>query len=431
MSSSFRTLTAGLSAAALAAVLAACGGKAIETSDSAAGGTPASGAAGAVKTGPGVTSSSIALGVLTDVSGVFAALGIPLTQAHELFWDKQNAKGGVCGRKVELIVKDHGYDPQKAVVQYRELATKIAALQDLLGSPMTAALLPSLGRDRMPSVLTSWASALLENDFVIEVGAPYEVEMINALEHLKAEGKLKAGSKVGHIYFEGEAGEASLAGSKYWASQNGATIVEQKIQPTDEDMSGQIAALKRAKVDAIAVLSGPKQLASAAGIASASGFDVPIVGNNPTFDPALMKSPAAKALKANVIIAGPAAPFDSSDSGVEKVSAAYTKRFGAKTAKSAALLGYAQSKVMYSILKKACDDGDLTREGIIKASHSLSDVRTAGLTATGLDYSQVGEPPTRAVFLARPADVPGGLQALEGGPFESQAAKAWTVGGES
>ena len=431
MSSSIRTLTAGLSAAALAAGLAACGGKAIETSDSAAGGMPASGAADAVKAGPGVTGSSIALGVLTDVSGVFTALGQPLTQAHKLFWDKQNAKGGVCGRKIELIVKDHGYDPQKAVVQYRELATKIAALQDLLGSPMTAALLPTLESDRMPSVLTSWASSLLRNDFVIEVGAPYEVEMINALEYLKAAGKLKAGSKIGHIYFEGEAGEASLAGSKYWAGENGASIVEQKIQPTDEDMSGQIASLKRAGVDAIAVLSGPKQLASAAGIASAQGLNVPIIGNNPTFDPALMKSPAAKALKANVIIAGPAAPFDSSDSGVRKVSAAYTKRFGAKTAKSAVLLGYAQSKVMYSILKKACDDGDLSREGIIKASRSLSDVRTAGLTATALDYSQVGEPPTRAVFLSRPADVPGGLQALEGGPFESDAAKAWTVGGES
>ena len=70
---------------------------------------------GALKTGPGVTAKTISLGVLTDTSGVFAGLGGPLVEGNQLFWKLQNAKGGVCGRQVELIVKDHGYDPQKGV----------------------------------------------------------------------------------------------------------------------------------------------------------------------------------------------------------------------------------------------------------------------------------------------------------------------------
>ena len=69
-------------------------------------------------------------------------------------------------------------------------------------------------------------------------------------------------------------------------------------------MSGQVAALKRAGVKAIAVTTGPKQLASVAGIAASQGLNVPIVGNNPTFDPAVMTTPAAKALKANAYIVG-------------------------------------------------------------------------------------------------------------------------------
>ena len=57
-----------------------------------------------IKTGPGVTSKTITLGVLTDLSGVFAALGAPLTQANQAYWKQQNAAGGVCNRTVKLTV---------------------------------------------------------------------------------------------------------------------------------------------------------------------------------------------------------------------------------------------------------------------------------------------------------------------------------------
>ena len=80
------------------------------------------------------------------------------------------------------------------------------------------------------------------------------------------------------------------------------TVVEQKIKATDEDMSGQVAAFKRAGVKAIALTTAPTQLASVAGIAAAQGLNVPIVGNNPTFDPALLKTPGGEALEANAYV---------------------------------------------------------------------------------------------------------------------------------
>ena len=421
MNRTFRIVATGVATASLFVAVGGCGSKGSDSGSS---------SGGSIKTGPGITDKTITLGVLTDLSGVFAPFGQPLTNAHQLFWKQQNAKGGVCNRTVKLVIKDHGYDPQKAVVQYRDMAPKIAAMHDLLGSPITAALLPTLKSDRMPSMLTSWASSLLANDFAIEVGAPYELEMINALDYLKDKGQVKSGAKVGVIYYEGEYGEAGLAGVKYWASKNGAEVVEQKIQPTDEDMSGQVAALKRAGVDVMALTTGPKQMASAAGVAASQGVNVPVVGNAPTFDPALMASPAAKALIANAYIAGPVAPFASTEPAVTDVSDAYLSTYGKKTAKSTVQVGYAESRVMYEILKKACENKDLSREGLIKASRQLSGVDTGGLTAGTLDYTKIGEPPTRAVFLARPANVVGGLKALPG-TFESDTAKGWKVGATS
>src|SRR3954466_14898484 len=417
-----RTVAAGLMAALLLATANGCGSKgkdSVSTSGASSGGS--------LKTGPGIADKTITLGVLTDLSGVFAPLAQPLTQANQMFWKEQNAKGGVCNRTVNLIIKDHGYDPQKAVVQYRDMGPKVAGLQQLLGSPITAALLPTLKSDRMISLLSAWPPSLLSNDFVIEVGTSYDVEQINALDYLKDKGMIKAGDKIGHVYFEGEYGEGGLAGTKYWASKNGSTVVEQKIQATDEDMTGQVAALKRAGVKAIAVTTGPKQLASIAGIAASQGLNVPIVGNNPTFDPALMASPAAKALKANAYISGSISSWTLDKPQVKKVGDDFIAKHGKKDAKGSVQFGYAQAQVMYSILKKACDNKDLSRAGIVKAARQLSGVSTGGLIAAPLDYTKVGEPSTRTVYIARPADVTGGLKQLPG-TFESALAKNYKVG---
>jgi ABC-type branched-subunit amino acid transport system substrate-binding protein len=282
----------------------------------------------------------------------------------------------------------------------------------------------------MVSLLSAWPSSLLGNDFVVEIGAPYDIELINALDYLKDKGKIKSGDKIGHVYYEGEYGENGLKGTKFYASKNGMTVVEQKIQPTDEDMSGQVAAFKRAGVHVIAVTTGPKQLASLAGIAASQGLNVPIVGNNPTFDPAVMSSPAAKALKANVYVAGSISPFALDMPKVKDVGDQYLKAYGKKNAKASVQFGYVQAQVMNEILNKACTNKDLSREGVVKAARQLSDVDTGGLVAGTLDYTKLGQPSSRSIYIARPADVVGGLQPLEG-TFESDMAKSYDPGAAS
>jgi ABC-type branched-subunit amino acid transport system substrate-binding protein len=411
---------AWLVAAIVAGGLAACGSKGDDSS---------SDGGGSIKSGPGVTAKTIKLGILTDLSGVFAPLAEPLTQANQLFWKDQNGKGGVCQRQVELVVKDHGYDPQKAVVQYRDISKDVAGLQQLLGSPVTAALLPTLKQDSMLSLLSAWPSSLLSNDNIIIVGTTYDVEMINGLDYLKSKGMIKEGDKIGHLYFEGEYGENGLKGSEYFAKQNGMTVVQQKIKATDEDMSGQTAAFKQAGVKAIAVTTAPTQLASVAGIAASQGLNVPILGNNPTFDPALMKTPAAKALKANAYISTSISPWTVDKPKVKEVGETWQAAYPKADAKAAVQFGWAQSQVMYEILKKACENKDLSRAGLVTAAHQISDVDTGGLIAQPLDYTKKGEPAERAVYIGRPADVAGGLTPLPK-ELDSEAAKSYDVAGE-
>jgi ABC-type branched-subunit amino acid transport system substrate-binding protein len=422
MSRSLKAPFAILAVALIAIALAACGSKGSSDSSSSSSG------GGSIKGGPGVTASTIKLGVLTDLSGVFAPLAKPLTQANQLFWKEQNAKGGVCKRTVQLVIKDHGYDPQKAVVQYRDMSQSVAGLQQLLGSPVTAALLPTLKTDSMLALLSAWPSSLLSNDNIIVVGTTYDIEMINGLDYLLGKGLIKKGEKIGHLYFEGEYGENGLKGSKYFASKNGMTVVEQKIKATDTEMAGQVAAFKRAGVKAIAVTTAPTQLASVAGIAASQGMTVPIVGNNPTYDPALLKTPAAKVIKANAYISGSIAPWTVDKPEVKRVGDAFAAAYPKSDPKAAVQFGYAQAQVMYEILNQGCKNKDLSRAGLVKAAHQVSGIDTGGLISAPLDYTKVGQPSERAVYIAKPADVIGGLRPLPG-TFESATAKSYEIGG--
>src|SRR3712207_8487407 len=55
--------------------------------------------------------------------------------------------------------------------------------------------------------------------------------------------------------------------------------------------------LKRANVDLVALSVSPTQTASAVGVGASQGLTVPYLGNGPTWDPALLKSPVAEAVK--------------------------------------------------------------------------------------------------------------------------------------
>jgi ABC-type branched-subunit amino acid transport system substrate-binding protein len=373
-----------------------------------AGGTPAE-----VETGPGVTADTITLGVLTDQSGPFAGASLGIAQGRQLFWDARNADGGVCGRTVEFDVKDHAYNAQNATSLYAAMEPEVLAFDELLGSPMIAALVPTIGQDGALTMAVSFSSSLLDNPYVVVTGATYDIEMINAVQWLVDNGRLAGGDTVGHVYLEGDYGENALAGTHYAAEQLGVTIAEQKVQPTDEDLTAQVTALEQAGAKVVLLTTTPPQAASAVAIAQANGLDMTFVGSNPTFSPALLASPAAAALQESYLMVSSIAPYASDAAGPTSVRDAFGASFADQTPTHFVLYGYAQGELMAQILETACANGTLTRDGLLAAFQSLSDVDTAGLVAP-MDFSSPGQPSAREVLILKPdAAVEGGLTVVE------------------
>lgn len=363
---------------------------------------------GGVATGPGVTDTKIKLGVVTDQTGAFAGLGKSVGQGRDLFWSEKNGQGGVCGRKVEFVVKNHGYNTQQAVSAYSQIKDEVLAVQELLGSPMIAALLPSIKSDEMLSLVVSWSSTLLENPYVVVPGSTYDVEMINGLQYLVDSGKLQRGDTISHIYLEGDYGQNALAGSRAAAEKLGLTLKEHSIKPTDTDLTAQVTASRNSGAKAVLLSTAPAQTASAVSVAEASGFDTTFLGSNPTFTPTLLSGSAKTALQDTFLLVSSTAPFASKAEKTTAVREAYEKKYTEQPT-SYVNLGYAQAEIMAGILEAACDKKDLTRSGLQTAMRGLSQVDTGGLIAP-LDYSEVGAIPAREVYVLRPdAKAVGGL----------------------
>ncbi|MGH3367296.1 MAG: ABC transporter substrate-binding protein [Nocardioidaceae bacterium] len=399
-----RLCAAALAAFALTAT--GCATKADDSGDTTQGG---------VKAGPGVTEKEISLGVLSDLTGPFAASSKQQLAGAKLFWKAKNAEGGVCDRKVRLVVRDHHYDPQAAVSLYSEIEADILAVQMSVGAPTTSAIRPQLEQDDTLAVPMSFSPALLDSNVLIAPGTTYDVEMVNAVDYLVETGKVAKGDSIGYIYLKGEYGEPGYEGASFAAKQHGIRITGQQVDPTAADVSTQVSGLKRAGVGAILMSATPRQVASAAAVASAQGLDVPIVSAQPGWAPELLDTGAAKALTDSLTVVSSVAPFGSSAEGPAHLRELFEANQDDVPASWGMSFGYAVGDIMAQALTSACESEDLTREGLRTAFQEKGSFALNG-TIGDLDYSEQGQSPSLKSFVLRPKPgVAGGLVEDRGG----------------
>jgi ABC-type branched-subunit amino acid transport system substrate-binding protein len=404
-----RAASAALLAAVLVSAATGCSNKA-QNNSSSGGGNAAD-----VKTDVGVEGKTINLGVLTDLTGVFAALGKDLTNSNTLYWKDHK----VCDTyDVKLNVQDTGYVPQTGVQFYSSMKDSILAMQQTIGSPINTALAPQYESDSIVNFPSAWSKTLTQIPGTGVVGATYDVEISNGYDYLFKKGLLKEGDTVGHIYFEGEYGANGLAGSKAVAEAKGLKIIEAQIKSTDQDMSAQVTQFKAAGVKAIALTVAPGQTASVATVAQAQGLDVPILGNNPVFAPGLLQGPTAQWLKDHLYVASPVSTFDKHQDLLKAYQAAYPD----VTPSLGVLVGTGMAALMNQVLDAACEDGDLTRAGVLSAFEDLKNADTDGLVVPIRGFEN-GKSPSLESFVLQPADAPGGAKLLQDATEGEFAAK--------
>jgi len=175
--------------------------------------------------------SVVRLGQSTALTGPLGDLGQAMHQGAKLYFDIVNAKGGVNGRKIELVTQDDGYDVKRALANVEGfLADKDTfALFNCMGTPMIEAMLPKVMAAGTP-FFAPFTGALLartksRNVFNIRASYPDEAEQL--VQHLATIGIKRIGiayqnNTFGKEVFEG----ARLAMEKHQISGTTAVTVE-------------------------------------------------------------------------------------------------------------------------------------------------------------------------------------------------------------
>ena len=73
---------------------------------------------------PALAQDTLKLGLVAAMSGQSAKSGEAIVRGLSIAIDEINAKGGVLGKKVELVVRDDESNPAKGVVAARELVQR-------------------------------------------------------------------------------------------------------------------------------------------------------------------------------------------------------------------------------------------------------------------------------------------------------------------
>lgn len=319
----------------------------------------------------------IYLGTISDLTqGPFAPLGVPITEAQAAFWNRVNEDGGIGGYDIDVTtyVKDNLYNPQTHQQVYGEIEGEVLALAQTLGSPTTLAIIPDMDRDEMIGAPASWTSLWAFEDAILESGANYCVEGMNAVDYMVAERDISSVMAVG---FPGDYGGDGAAGAEIAAEANGIDFTGVETAPGQEAQAGAISAIVKQDPGLVLLGTGPTETAVIVGQAAAQGFEGQFIGLGPTWNPALLETPAATALEALYMQSGYWGPFGTDTPGHEAMREALGDVAQPNDGYTA---GWAWSYPLKAALEEWLEgDYDKDRGGLLEAVQSLETIDYEGM----------------------------------------------------
>ncbi|GIH79585.1 ABC transporter substrate-binding protein [Planobispora longispora] len=318
----------------------------------------------------------IYLGTISDLtSGPFAALAVPITQAQKAFWNRVNRAGGIGGKyevDVQAYVRDNKYNPETHNQVYQEIKNNVLGLTQTLGSPTTAAIIADLKANNVVAAPASWTSAWEFEDVIVETGSNYCVESMNAVDYAVETYQPKT---VMAVHYAGDYGADAAAGAKIAAEKNGLkfTAVETPSGATEQGRA--ITEITKNKPDLVILTTGPADAAAVIGQSAAAGFKGRFIGTGPTWNPALLQSPAAEAILALYEQSSPGKPWGADTPGHK----AMREALGDVTPSDGYTSGWAWAYPLKAALEKMVAGGDISRKGLLAAVKSLTTVDYEGM----------------------------------------------------
>jgi branched-chain amino acid transport system substrate-binding protein len=237
----------------------------------------------AVFVAPAPAADTIKVGAILAVTGPASFLGAPESRTLEMLTEELNAKGGINGKKIQLIIKDSGASPEKAISFAKQLIEeeKVFAIIGPSTSGETMAI-KNIAEENKTILLSCAAAEVIVNPlakYVFKV-APRDSYAVEKIYHqMKKMGISRIGVLSSNTGF-GKAGKEQL--EKY-APEHGITIALSEVyDKSATDLTAEVTKVKAANVQAVVnwsiepaqaiVIKNARQIGLTAPIFQSHGF---------------------------------------------------------------------------------------------------------------------------------------------------------------
>jgi ABC-type branched-subunit amino acid transport system substrate-binding protein len=219
------------------------------------------------KYGPGVTDTEIKIGQTVPYSGpasAFSSYGRVMTGYFQML----NEKGGINGRKVNLISLDNAFSPPKAIEQTRKLVENDEVLAEVgtVGTVPNIAVQKYLNQNKVPHIFIS-AGGRRFNDpqnfpWTVPFYPPFEMEGATFGQFIL---KKMPNAKIAVLYQNDDYGKDYLTGfKKALGTDSTAKIVaEAMYEISYPTVDSEVIQLKTSGADTLILFTTPKFAAQA------------------------------------------------------------------------------------------------------------------------------------------------------------------------
>src|SRR3954462_6397989 len=233
---------------------------------------------------PAFADDTVKLGLVAAMSGQSAKSGEAIVRGLSLAIDEINAKGGLLGKKVELLVRDDESNSAKGVIAARELVQreKVAAFFGGLDTPVSVAIVPFANQAKVP-FMGVWAAGtpITQNgaaeNYVFRVSAVDDLVDVALVDYAA---KKYGAKKPGMILINNPWGESNEKGLKAALETKAMPFAGvEKFETGDVDVVPQLTRLKDAGADALFLVANVAPSAQVVKSLDRMGWNVPVVSH--------------------------------------------------------------------------------------------------------------------------------------------------------
>ncbi|WP_022853383.1 ABC transporter substrate-binding protein [Thermodesulfatator atlanticus] len=316
----------------------------------------------------------ILIGASNAQSGPAKFLGKEYSKGFQTYFQYVNENGGIGGQKIKFLVRDDGYEPDAAITNTKLLINqdKVLFLAGYVGTPTSKAVVPIIEREKIPFFFPFTGAEFLRNPVkrhVFNLRASYYMETEAMVHYLVDKLGLK---KIAIFYQDDSFGRAGLAGLKIAMEKRGLSIFGEATYPRNT-LAVKKAAYQMSllKPEAIVLIGAYKpcaafiKAAKKFGLKNAKFINISFVGSK-----ALARE-LGKEGDGVLITQVVPFPWDASIPAVAEYQRIMERYHPDFEPGFVSLEGFLAAKTLVAILKKASEEGPLTRESIIRAAESL------------------------------------------------------------